>query len=228
MIQEYLWLSVTFFGMFSTIFGLRLKQVYSLSSVTALSRSGSNTEAKPTIKSRSQLWKQTVSLLFHCILARYSQTVMTTPKLKIPFHSHWNFTLSVEWAEWWNMDRHPHTLESRSAPQRDRMKSNAPWGDVSVFMFGHVCSQKEDRQAVLSSQSKKKKRNCGRQTKLWATNKIVSDKSSCGGGDVETVQNRDVGMPRAGDEYDQEVMEAGGWNHRWKSAWGGEDDKKWK
>lgn len=226
MIQEYLWLSVTLSGMFSTIFGLRLKRVYSLSSVTALSRSGSNTEAKPTIKSRSQLWKQTVSLLFHCILARYSRTVMTTPKLKIPFHSHRNFTLSVEWAEWWNMDRHPHTLESRSAPQRDRMKSNAPWGDVSVFMFGHVCGQKEDRQAVLSSQSKNKKRNCERQTKLWATKVAVVEgmlKQY-----VETVQNRDVGMPRAGDEYDPEVMEAGGWNHRWKSAWGGEDDNKLK
>lgn len=27
---------------------------------------------------------------------------------------------------------------------------------------------------------------------------------------VETVQNRDVGMPRAGGEYDPEVTEAGG------------------
>lgn len=76
-----------------------------------------------------------------------------------------NFTLSAEWAEWWNMDRRPLTLVSRSVPQRDRAMSNAPWGGVCVcvcaaFMFGHVCvcTQQQDRLAALSPPQRERRR----------------------------------------------------------------------
>lgn len=75
---------------------------------------------------------------------------MTTPKLATHVHSelpdNQNFTLSAEWAEWWNMDRRPLTLVSRSVPQQDRSKSNTSWGGVGMVVFGHVCAHSAARQ----------------------------------------------------------------------------------
>lgn len=125
-----------------------------------------------------------------------------------------NFTLSAEWAEWWNMDRRPLTLVSRSVPQRDRAMSNAPWGGVCVCVCGvHVwacvCVHSAARQTgSLKPPTERKEKGERKRAK-----------SNSGWG-AETVQNRERWM-----------ILKGALSQWWSRLWGGEgehDNRGWE